>query len=158
MSTFFSIQKRNLSLHKDKLAKMKPNVDNKAPKVHSHLIVNAKKAQNEEERLTEIEYQNRLLLHNLSKIAERKGVEGEVRNRKSLQFGEAPQGKSKSLNIGSRQQELNRIERENAAILKRIQEQNNRASEFSLKKMEAEWKDTQAHRKLASQWAPNDEA
>ena len=66
--------------------------------------------------------------------------------------GEAPAGKSKSLNIGSRQQELNRIERENAAILRRIQEQNNRASEFSLKKMETEWKDTMEHRKLASQW------
>ena len=65
---------------------------------------------------------------------------------------EAPTGKSKSLNIGSRQQELNRIERENAAILRRIQEQNNRASEFSIKKMETEWKDTLEHRKLASQW------
>lgn len=145
-------QKRNLGLHKDKLAKMKPNVDNKAPPRYSHLVVNAKKAQNEEDRLTEIEHQNRLLLHNLSKIAERKGVEGETRNRKSLQFGEAPMGKPKSLNNGSRQQELSRIERENAAILQRIQEQNNRASEFSIKKMEEEWKDTLEHRKLASQW------
>lgn len=144
-------------MHKDKLAKMKANVDNKAPQRYNHLVVNAKKAQNEEDRLTEIEHQNRLLLHNLSKIAERKGVEGENRNRKSLQFGEAPSGgKSKSLNIGSRQQELARIERENAAILRRIQEQNNRASEFSIKKMENEWKETLEHRKLASQWAPND--
>jgi hypothetical protein len=42
------------------------------------LVVNAKKAQNEEDRLTEIEHQNRLLLHNLSKIAERKVGGGAV--------------------------------------------------------------------------------
>ena len=46
-------------MHKDKLAKMKPNVDNKAPPRYNHLVVNAKKAQNEEDRLTEIEHQNR---------------------------------------------------------------------------------------------------
>ena len=51
-----------------------------------------------------------------------------------------------------RQEELNRIERENALILRRIQEQNNRTSEFSVKKMEADWKETQKHRKRASQW------
>ena len=50
------------------------------------------------------------------------------------------------------EQELNRIERENAAILRRIQEQNNKQSEFSVKKMEAEWKVKQEHRKRASQW------
>eukprot|EP00227_Mantoniella_beaufortii_P004037 CAMPEP_0197614714 /NCGR_PEP_ID=MMETSP1326-20131121/59666_1 /TAXON_ID=1155430 /ORGANISM="Genus nov. species nov., Strain RCC2288" /LENGTH=189 /DNA_ID=CAMNT_0043183591 /DNA_START=75 /DNA_END=644 /DNA_ORIENTATION=+ len=148
--------KRNHDMHKDKIAKMKPSVDNKAPPRFNHLVVNAKKAQNEEDRLTEIEHQNRLLLHNLSKIAERKGVEGENRNRKSLQFGEAPTGPTKSLNIGSRQQELNRIERENAAILRRIQDQNHRASEFSVRKMEEEWKETLGHRKLASQWATGD--
>jgi hypothetical protein len=43
----------------------------------------------------------------------------------------------KALVSGSRQLELNRIERENAAILRRIQDQNNRASEFSVRKMEA---------------------
>ena len=35
------------------------------------------------------------------------GVEGENRNRKSLQFGEAPAGKSKSLNIGGAVYKLN---------------------------------------------------
>ena len=40
------------------------------------MVVNAKKAQLEEDRLVEIEHQNRKLLQNLSKISERKGVEG----------------------------------------------------------------------------------
>jgi hypothetical protein len=37
-----------------------------------------------------------------------------------------------------------------------IQEQNNRASEFSVKKMESEWKDTVEHRKLAGQFQPTE--
>ena len=113
------------------------------------MMVNAKKIQLEEDRLVEIEHQNRKLLTNLSKISERKGVEGhEVGKSKALKRGQAPPGKHRSLNIMKRQEELNRIERENALILRRIQEQNNRTSEFSVKKMESDWKETQKHRNL----------
>ena len=45
-----------------------------------------------------------------------------------------------------------RIERENALILKRIQSQNHKQSEFSVARMEKEWKETLEHRKYASQW------
>jgi hypothetical protein len=57
-----------------------------------------------------------------------------------------------SLNVRKRQEELDRIERENALILRRIRDQSNRESEFSVKKMQSEWKETLEHRKRASQW------
>ena len=146
-------QERCAKIDKDKLGKIRASVDAKSPPRFKHMTVNAKKIQMEEDRLIEIEHQNRKLLTNLSRISERKGVEGhEVGKSKALKRGQAPAGKHKSLNIIKRQEELNRIERENAAILRRIQEQNNKQSEFSVKKMEAEWKVKQEHRKRASQW------
>jgi hypothetical protein len=54
--------------------------------------------------------------------------------------------------VRKRQEELDRIERENALILRRIRDQSNRESEFSVKKMQSEWKETLEHRKRASQW------
>ena len=68
------LQARNHKFHQEKLAQMRASVDNRAPPRFKHLYVNAKKAQVEEDRLTEIEHQNRLLLHKLSRIAERRGV------------------------------------------------------------------------------------
>jgi len=143
---------RNHKFHQEKLAQMRASVDNRAPPRFKHLYVNAKKAQVEEDRLTEIEHQNRLLLHKLSRIAERRGVTGDGgdRNGKALQPGQACP--KKSLNYNSRQTELNRIEADNAAILRRIQMTNNRVSEYSPARMEEEWKDRELHRKLASQF------
>ena len=118
------------------------------------MVVNAKKAQLEEDRLVEIEHQNRKLLQNLSKISERKGVEGveERSQKKPLPRGDVPGERGKSLNLRNRQGELDRIERDNAAILKRIQEQNNKDSEFSVAKMERDWKEVKEHRKMCRQW------
>jgi hypothetical protein len=36
--SFSEKQKKNLQMHKEKLAKMKPNVDNKAPPRYNHLV------------------------------------------------------------------------------------------------------------------------
>jgi hypothetical protein len=36
--------------------------------------------------------------------------------------------------------------------LKRIQEQNNKDSEFSVAKMERDWKEVKEHRKMCRQW------
>ena len=67
-------------------------MDNKPPPRFKHMVVNAKKAQLEEDRLVEIEHQNRKLLQNLSKISERKGVEGveERSPKKPLRRGRHP--------------------------------------------------------------------
>ena len=57
-----------------------------------------------------------------------------------------------SLNARKRREELDRIERENALNLKRIRDWNTKESEFSVKKMQSEWKQTLEYRKRASQW------
>jgi len=147
-------RERCAKIAEDKLKKVKASVNNKAPPRFKHMVVNAKKAQLEEDRLVEIEHQNRKLLQNLSKISERKGVEGveERSPKKPLRRGDAPGARGKSLNLLNRQRELDRIERENAAILKRIQEQNNKDSEFSVAKMERDWKEVKEHRKMCRQW------
>ena len=110
-------QERCAKIDKDKLGKIRASVDAKSPPRFKHMTVNAKKIQMEEDRLIEIEHQNRKLLTNLSRISERKGVEGHEVGSPRLKRGQAPAGKHKSLNIIKRQEELNRIERENAAIL-----------------------------------------
>jgi hypothetical protein len=127
------------------------------------MTVNAKKLQLEEDRLVEIEQQNRKLLDNLSRISERRSeLSGENTGShasasssrpKALLRGQAPVKKRiGSLNVRKRQEELDRIERENALILRRIQDQNNKQSAFSAKKMRSDWKETLEHRKRASQW------
>ena len=131
------------------------------PPRFKHMVVNAKKLQLEEDRLVEIEHQNRKLLDNLSRISERpSGLSGDngasrgsTARPKALLRGQAPvKRRVTSLNVRKRQEELDRIERENALILRRIRDQSNRESEFSVKKMQSEWKETLEHRKRASQW------
>lgn len=136
-------------------------MDAKSPPRFKHMVVNAKKLQLEEDRLVEIEHQNRKLLDNLSRISERpSGLSGDngaskgsTARPKALLRGQAPvKRRVTSLNVRKRQEELDRIERENALILRRIRDQNTKESEFSVKKMQNEWKETLEHRKRASQW------
>jgi hypothetical protein len=155
------LQERCAKIDKAKLEKIKPSVDAKSPPRFKHMVVNAKKLQLEEDRLVEIEHQNRKLLDNLSRISERpSGLSGDngasrgsTARPKALLRGQAPvKRRVTSLNVRKRQEELDRIERENALILRRIRDQSNRESEFSVKKMQSEWKETLEHRKRASQW------
>mmetsp|Transcript_26875 Transcript_26875/g.88184 ORF Transcript_26875/g.88184 Transcript_26875/m.88184 type:complete len:155 (-) Transcript_26875:2523-2987(-) len=143
---------RNRAIHQKKLAGMQPRVDNKPPVRHAHLYQKAKRVQMEEERMTEIERQNGILLAKLSKIASRKGAEGSGQDKtsKSLQPGEACS--LGSLNAPARKQELSRIQAENQAILRRIQQQANRASEYDKGEMEKNWKAQTEYRKLASNY------
>ena len=155
------LQERCAKIDKAKLEKINPSVDAKSPPRFKHMVVNAKKLQLEEDRLVEIEHQNRKLLDNLSRISERpSGLSGDngasrgsTARPKALLRGQAPvKRRVTSLNVRKRQEELDRIERENALILRRIRDQSNRESEFSVKKMQSEWKETLEHRKRASQW------
>eukprot|EP01086_Lenisia_limosa_P001138 TRINITY_DN12066_c0_g1_i1.p1 TRINITY_DN12066_c0_g1~~TRINITY_DN12066_c0_g1_i1.p1 ORF type:complete len:207 (-),score=45.98 TRINITY_DN12066_c0_g1_i1:30-650(-) len=98
--------------HRKKLRDIRPMVDNKAPKRQTHLESKLKKLQLEEERLATIERDNRILLEKMSNI---------------MQTGKgptaaAPAPKVQSLNQVHRRQEVDRITKENQAILKRIQE------------------------------------
>ena len=155
------LQERCAKIDKAKLDKIKASVDAKSPPRFKHMVVNAKKLQLEEDRLVEIEHQNRKLLDNLSRISERpSGLSGDngasngsTARPKALLRGQAPvKRRVTSLNVRKRQEELDRIERENALILRRIRDQNTKESEFSVKKMQSEWKETLEHRKRASQW------
>ena len=153
---------QNAKVHKNKLRAMVPSIDNSPPPEFRHLRSNAKKHQLESDRNAQIEYQNKTLLKKLGLIAERKvfkviGGGGDsvqsanttttltpstnVTHKKktsssALLFGEAC-GTKKSLNAGSRRAEQSRIDAENAASLKRINETKlKHVSEFNRTKME----------------------
>jgi|TARA_B110000967_G_scaffold101352_1_gene104010 hypothetical protein len=168
-------QARCAAIDKAKIASIKASVDATSPPRFKHVTVNAKKLQMEENRLVEIEKRNMHLLDNLSRISARQsglrgsntggpsscdaadGVSKVTRKPKALTRGQAPpvtatRGAPKSLNSRKRRDELHRIETENAIILRRLQTQNSKESEFSVAKMKKQWRTTLEHRKRASQW------
>lgn len=103
------------------------------------------------ERLKAIERENGILLSKLSRIAARKGPEGSgvERGSRALHPGEACS--LGSLNGLSRKRELQRIARDNHAILKRIQERQSQKSCYDRNMMDNEWQQTLMYRRLASQ-------
>lgn len=105
----------------------------------------------ETERQKAIERENGILLGKLSRIAARKGPEGSGLDRahRALHPGEACS--LGSLNGLSRKRELQRIARDNHAILKRIQERQSQKSCYDRQMMDQEWQQTLMYRKLASQ-------
>ncbi|KAL0218663.1 hypothetical protein P9112_004316 [Eukaryota sp. TZLM1-RC] len=118
-------RQRELNLHRQKLKKMKPAIDNKPPPDHRHVFENKKKQQIDEERFTEIERENYRLLGQISDIMSKSNT---LDN--SLSFSQHPG----TLHRNYRKRELERITHENQGILHRIQ---TKPPTFSL----AEWKD-----------------
>eukprot|EP00164_Ancoracysta_twista_P001578 GFYU01002067.1.p1 GENE.GFYU01002067.1~~GFYU01002067.1.p1 ORF type:complete len:225 (-),score=32.01 GFYU01002067.1:524-1198(-) len=102
---------RAYQIHKQRLNSMKPAIDNKPPTKYTHLVQNLKKAQLEEERYSEIERENRILLEKMSTIMQQTHFHARSGS------AQAP----RSLNKEYRKRELMRITSENQAILKRIQ-------------------------------------
>ena len=102
-------EEKNLNLHISKLRKKKSRVDLRSPNEFSHLKFKAKQNQNEEERYTEIERQNKILLDKMTQIA----------NTQSLK--KLPKI-SKSLNKEARKRKLVQITIENQAMMRRIDE------------------------------------
>ena len=102
-------EEKNLNLHISKLRKIKSRVDLRSPNEFSHLKFKAKQNQNEEERYTEIERQNKILLDKMTQIA----------NTQSLK--KLPKI-SKSLNKEARKRKLVQITIENQAMMRRIDE------------------------------------
>lgn len=105
------VNARSYNLHRQKLATVKPSIDNRPPKMYPHLYQKLKKAQVEEERCSEIERDNRTLVKRMTEIMQRGGLD----NAK-------PSERVSSLNKVRRRQELERITKENHSLLKRIQE------------------------------------
>ena len=83
------------------------------PKAATHLKTNAKKNALMEERFSNIERENRMLLEKMSYIMRFKG--GIDNKNESLQYG-------RSLNKDRRKRELQKITKQNTLILSRIQE------------------------------------
>jgi len=140
------MRQRTDRIHKEKIISMKPSIDNKPPAQYTHLQNNAKKAQQEEDRLVEIERQNGILLEKLSKIASRKDPATSSSDGRALMPGEArPVG---SLNAAARKAELQKVAAENQALLKRIQEQEAKKSDYSRAKLEEEFQTHETYVRL----------
>ncbi|XP_010574101.1 PREDICTED: uncharacterized protein C17orf105 homolog [Haliaeetus leucocephalus] len=94
--------------HKKRIQAAKPLVDTSAPAIYSHLHLKLGKLKLEEDRLSVIERDNRLLLEKMSCIMRTKG---QIDNKNDY--------KAKSVNGEKRKQELRRVN-QNRAILDRI--------------------------------------
>ncbi|KAM4046264.1 uncharacterized protein CFAP97D2 [Anomaloglossus baeobatrachus] len=95
--------------HKRKVQSAKPMVDTNHPQTYVHLNLKLKKLKLEEERLSIIERDNRLLLGKMSAIMRTKG---RIDNKNNYD--------AKSLNKEKREQELLKVTRENQTIGDRL--------------------------------------
>eukprot|EP00750_Incisomonas_marina_P033834 INCI998.1.p1 GENE.INCI998.1~~INCI998.1.p1 ORF type:complete len:190 (+),score=50.00 INCI998.1:167-736(+) len=98
-------------LHLKRLANVKSSIDNKPPRKLPHLKKNLKKKQQMEERFARIERENQLLLEKMSYIMNSSTLDNK---NTSLRF-------ARSMNKQNRKANLEKITRENQAILERIQ-------------------------------------
>ncbi|XP_072163514.1 sperm axonemal maintenance protein CFAP97D1-like [Diadema setosum] len=117
---------RRFDRHRMKVQNAKPVIDDKPPKTYMHLHLKLKKMQMEEERLTIIERDNRILLEKMCHIML---TTGSVDNKNYYD--------SKSLNRMARQRELLRVTHENQAIMRRIL---SKQATYSRHQWEDEWK------------------
>ena len=104
---------RRYELHRQRLAHMRPSVDNKPPPTYQHLRANMKRVQIEEERCSTIERNNRRLLEKMTDIMTKTGPV-EATTTSEVRVGG-------SLNREYRKKQLERITTENRDILRRLQ-------------------------------------
>eukprot|EP00768_Dysnectes_brevis_P003054 gnl/Dysnectes_brevis/2207_a2573_2372.p1 GENE.gnl/Dysnectes_brevis/2207_a2573_2372~~gnl/Dysnectes_brevis/2207_a2573_2372.p1 ORF type:complete len:217 (+),score=15.74 gnl/Dysnectes_brevis/2207_a2573_2372:119-769(+) len=114
-------QARSHQLHRQKIKSMRPSIDNKPPPHYSHMTYNAKKAVREEQRYSEIERANSILLDRMSKHMRGSGTVDHL-----LQ----PKGPA-SLNRLRREAELRRINEENQRLFQRLLSQKSTISRVS---------------------------
>lgn len=98
---------KNLSLHHSNLKKVKSRIDLSSPSHFEHLRFKAKNLIMQEERYSEIERENKILLNKMTQISN-------TQSSKRLPI------LSKSLNKEARKRKLVQITMENQAIMKRI--------------------------------------
>lgn len=115
------IQQREQDLHRERIKNMKSQVDTRIPMVATleHVKVNLKKEQMMEDRYTEIDRDNRILLKKMTHIMKQQN------NTLSLtpRTPRVPaSGGPVSLNKDARKKEMLRITKENQSILRRIQQ------------------------------------
>ena len=100
----------NQQIHYKKLKNMRGLVDTSCPATYGTLRHKPKKEQLLEDRFTEIERENRILLEKMSQIVSSRSQRSASSNRR------------KSLNAEARQRQNMQIVMENQALLKRLQE------------------------------------
>lgn len=103
---------KNRQIHLAKLGNIKSTISRAAPYSFNKATANRKKAQVNEDRLTEIERENKLLLDKLTTIM-----------RSSSQNPAVDQNNTRSLNKDLRKRDLVKITIENQALLRRLQDQ-----------------------------------
>lgn len=105
-------EQRRHDQHREKIRTMKPSIDTSEPRVcqFDHIRNNLKREQMLEERYSEIDRENRILLQKMS----------DIMRQPSFSMVKEAKGPH-SLNKDFRKKELIRITQENQAILKRIQ-------------------------------------
>ncbi|XP_075920736.1 sperm axonemal maintenance protein CFAP97D1-like, partial [Petromyzon marinus] len=108
-----------------KVLSAKPVVDTSSPRTCGHLNTRSKKMQAQEERVAAIEHENRALLGRMAHIA---GTGGRLDHRNSYV--------ARSLNGEQRGRELERLARENQALLMRLQKSK---PSYSAQQWEQQW-------------------
>jgi len=120
----------NYNFHRGRVSTIKSTVDTRQPPPQPHMSRTGKDGSRQRrlatERQREIERENLHLLKKMMKINERGG---RVDNRNENKY-------SKSLNSWKRQQEMDRIERENVSVLKRLAL---REPEYDRQIQESQW-------------------
>jgi len=111
--------KKRQEIHKKKLRNTKHLIDTESPRPMTHLVTKAKKHELEEDRFSEIERENAVLLSKMSRII-REGS-GSHNNGGAPPRAALKPAAPKSLNRGHRRKELERITQENLSMLQRIQ-------------------------------------
>lgn len=140
-------QEKERQIHRDRLRNVKPTIDFKKPTKFKHLKSRAKKEQMLEDRYTEIERENRILLEKMTSIMQKPNRT--TTSFSTDRFGPQTANPAKSLNRASRKQELLKITLENQAILRRLQD---KGSNYNVAKWEHEHSERQELLKNISEY------
>eukprot|EP00347_Sterkiella_histriomuscorum_P013852 403363119 len=154
--------KQSKRLHRQKLGESKPVVDNSLPGSFRYPIIKTKKEQLLEERCTEIEKANRILLEKMTNIMTNHQNAASTLKKvgaNNIQIGLSQDlmtsqngQRSKSLNRGVRQKEYQRITNDNEFLLRRLQD---RSSHYNVCDWEIERKKQEKLLKKICYYPPN---
>ncbi|XP_067680804.1 uncharacterized protein [Haliotis asinina] len=130
-------QERAYRLHRQKVSNVRHGIDNSPPKRYPHLILRLKQIQKEEEKMAEVDHENKLLLQKMTQIMR---THGRIDNW-NLEH------ESRSLNYPYKHKQLEKIAEENINIARRLE-----TVQPIYNKEEWE-EDYQQHRYLMDLWA-----
>jgi len=102
-------------VHERKLSEVKSRLRSVSPPKFRHVVKNLKREQRQEERYTEIERENRILLEKMSNIMSHRQNNSFLNNSRSSSV-------KRSLNRNQRKKEMTKITNENQALLRRLQD------------------------------------